>query len=542
MTTPTTTPPPERSRRSLPTIRLEHLWVALALSVVGVFIGLVPTTPNDFWWHLKVGELIADGGIPTTNLFAWTLPADTPYVYQSWLGEWLFALLYRLGGLPLTVFARNGLGLAAFALVALEARQRSGSWRLAAGAVLLAAAMAINNLTTRTQNWSWVPFVLTFLVFSGYTRGTLRGRWLAGLPLLMLFWVNGHGAFVMGLLVGGAFVVGEGLRRLLRQPYALTWERLRALSIAWIAMIGATLVNPLGIGIFGYVQKLLEDSPSQSLIKEWQSPTPRTPAGMFFYLGILAVIAAFAFARRRPTITDVLLVCGLAWQAFVGIRYVVWFGMVALPIVAQCLAPPRPVFRPASDGSSSSSPPSPPPRRKPPSRRERGGGTVAHLVVLVGLGLAVVSVQPWFKPWLPLPQPYQGLFAPVPGAPLLFSSDTPVAATSHLQAEPCAGRLFNEMGYGSYLVWALYPPAQVFIDPRVELYPMSLWQDYLALTRGHDNEVEQLLRHYDIACVVLDRGLQPHLSEAMAALSGWQRTFGDDRSEVWRRVRVIPLP
>jgi hypothetical protein len=538
----TTTPPREhphpRRRPSLPPIRREHLWVALALSVVGFFIGLVPTTPNDFWWHLKVGELIASDGIPTTNLFAWTLPADTPYVYQSWLGEWLFAVLSRLGGLPLTVFARNVLGLAAFALVALEARWRSGSWRLAAGVVLLAAAMSINNLTTRTQNWSWVPFMLTLLILGSYTRGTLRGRWLASLPLLMLFWVNAHGAFVMGLLVGGAFVVGESLRRLLRHPYALTWERLRALYLAWLAMWGAALVNPLGIGIFGYVQKLLEDAPSQSLIKEWQSPTPRTPAGMFFYLGILAVIAAFAFARRRPTITDVLLVCGLAWQAFVGMRYVVWFGMAAMPIVAQCLAPSRSVFLSSSGFGGASPPSSSVPPRKPPSRRERGGGTVANLLVLVGLGLAVVSVQPWFKPMLPLPQPYQELFAPVPGAPLLFSSDTPVAATNHLRNEPCTGRLFNEMGYGSYLVWALSPRAQVFIDPRVELYPISLWQDYVALTRG--NDVERLLNHYDLACVMLDRGLQPRLAETMASLPGWQRTFEGDRSEVWRRVRVIP--
>lgn len=83
--------------RVLPALRLDHLWVLLSLSVIAACISLVPTSPNDFWWHLKAGELIATSGIPTTNLFAWSLPADHPYVYQSWLGEWLFYQLYRLG-------------------------------------------------------------------------------------------------------------------------------------------------------------------------------------------------------------------------------------------------------------------------------------------------------------------------------------------------------------------------------------------------------------------------------------------------------------
>ena len=150
--------------RTLPVLRFDHLWLCIALSGITIFISLISTVPHDFWWHLKVGELIATSGIPTTNQFAWAVPADTPYVYQSWLGEWLFFQLYRLGGFPLIVFARNILGAAAYALVAWEAHERSGSWRLAALAALLANAMALNNFTTRTQNWSWLPFMLTLIL------------------------------------------------------------------------------------------------------------------------------------------------------------------------------------------------------------------------------------------------------------------------------------------------------------------------------------------------------------------------------------------
>jgi hypothetical protein len=517
---------PDHSSR-IPVIRLEHLWITFALSIIAIFISMVPTTPHDFWWHLKIGEIIATqpGGIPTTNMFAWSLPADSPYVYQSWLGEWLLYAVYALGGHPLVIFARNLLGLVAFALVAFEARRRSGSWRLAAGVVLLAAAMSINNVTTRTQTWSWVPFALTLYICGAYTAGNLRPRWLALLPLIMAAWVNLHGAFVMGLLVVGAYTVGETIRRLLRQPHALPWQRIRMLAITLGATLIATFANPRGIGIYAYLQDLLSDTASQTFVNEWQSPTPRTLAGMFFYLSILVIIVGFALARQRPSITDLLLVCGLAWQAFLGMRYVIWFGMAAMPIVAQCFGKPRTILAATST--------TPPTRRI--SGRERGGGTLPNIAVVVVLVLATVGFQPWFKPLLPLPQPYQELFAPIADAPLMYSSETPVAAAEHLRTTPCEGRIFNEMGYGSYLNWTLYPAQQVFVDPRVELYPLQVWQDYLSITKGI--RAEALLQAYGVACVVLDTQLQPDLAAVLATSSAWQRTYDDRRSEVWRQVK-----
>ncbi len=317
----------------------------LALTLVGVFIALVPTTPHDFWWHLKAGQLVAESGIPTTNLFAWTLPTDAPFTYATWLSEWLFYALYQLGGLPATVLARNLLGLAGFALVAVEARRRSGSWRLAALAVLLAGAMTINNLTTRTQNWAWVPFGLYALILGAYTAGQSSWRALLALPPLMAFWVNVHGSFVLGLALIALFAAGETLRRLLGQPQAMAWNRLAALYLAGAATAIAALLNPSGIGIFGYVAKLTSNSAIQSLVSEWQPPTTRSLAGQIFFISVLALLAAFGLGRRRPTITDMLLVGALLWQALGGQRHVGWFGMLAMPILAQSLAAPRPATR-----------------------------------------------------------------------------------------------------------------------------------------------------------------------------------------------------
>jgi hypothetical protein len=153
-------------------------------------------------------------------------------------------------------------------------------------------------------------------------------------------------------------------------------------------------------------------------------------------------------------------------------------------------------------------------------------------IVLIGL---LVAVQPAFKSSLALPQPYKGLFADVPGARELYSADTPVAAAEYLRAHPIDGRLFNEMGYGSYLDWALYPSAQVFVDPRVELYPLAIWQDYLAIrdARGYN---ALLIDKYNVRRVLLDRPLQPLLAAALAAdTAHWEREYADARAEIYRR-------
>jgi hypothetical protein len=499
-------------RRALPLPGLEQLWAILTLTLIGAFIALVPTSPHDFWWHLKIGQIVAQRGIPTTNMFAWTLPADTPYIYATWFGEWLFYALYQLGGLPATVLARNLLGLAGFTLVAVEARRRSGSWRLGALAALLACAMAINNLTTRTQNWSWAPFGLYVLILGAYADGQVRRRALLALPPIMVFWVNVHGAFVLGLGLLALVAGGETLRRLLRQPRALGWDRLGALYLAAVATAAATLLNPIGPGIFGYVVKLLADPSSQALVSEWQPPTTRSLAGFFFFSSILALLAALALPRRRSTITDLLLVCAFLWLAWGGQRHVIWYGMVAMPILAQSLGQPRsPLVR------------APSPRRLV---------LPSTMLALALLGL-LIAVQPPFKAGLGLPQPYKNLFAAVPGAPELFSTDTPVAATEYLRAHP-GGRLFNEMGYGSYLDWALYPDMQVFVDPRIELYPSAFWQDYVAVSDGRDYKA-LLNDKYHVTRVLLDRRIQPRLAAALAADNGWEREYGDARSEVYRR-------
>lgn len=498
---------PQRIRQVL-SPSLAHLYGLTPLAVVAALIALAPTDPHDFWWHLRIGQIVTESGVPRTNMFAWTIPADQPFVYAAWFGDWLFYQTYRLAGLQGPVLVRNILGALSFALVLLDARRRSGSWRLAGLAVFLAGAMTINNLTTRPQNWAWALFMAYVVILGAYAAQQVGWRALLALPPLMVLWVNAHGSFVLGLALLALYCIGEGLRTLLRQPDAPDLQRLGALGATAVATLAAIVINPAGIQISAYVGSLLTNPPVQGLVNEWQPPTTRTLAGQVFFLATLALIAALALGRRRLNLTDTLLLCAFLWLAWSGARHVVWFGMLAMPMLAQCLA--RPTARPV------------------PQRSDPFAGVVA-LALVAG----VVALQPPFKPLLALPAPYRDLFADVPGAPLLYSADTPVGAAAYLRDHP-GGRLFNDMAYGSYLIWAL-PEPRVFVDTRVELYPLALWEDYLALSEARNYTM--LIERYDIDRALLSRFRQAPLVAALASDPDWVVEYEDRFSIVYRRER-----
>ncbi len=491
-------------------LSIDHLWLVIVLAGISFHTALVPLLPNDFWWHLKMGEIMAsEGAIPTTNRFGWTVPADAPFTYGAWLAEYLFYLLYRWGGGTWIVFVRNVLLVVTFWLLAFEARQRGSSWRGAALAVVLAYVMTLNNVVIRPQIWSWVPFMVFLIFLRAYTRADLPKKYLFLCPLLMAFWVNVHGAFVLGIVVTGAYVVGEILANLLNRPEKCSWRKIRWLAIIAVLTALATLVNPQGVGIFDYVLNLMTDQPSQMLILEWQSPTPHGVANTVFFLSVLLLMGVSWYVAYRPAVTDALLMAGFLWLAWSGKRYVIWFSLVAMPIFVAALAKGL----------------------KLPRGFAAKTRNVLNILIAVLVFLPVLFVQPWLFAHLApyFPDAYWAWVRQDAGEGMFLSTQTPVSSADYLRAHP-GGHLFNEMGYGSYFIWAV-PDQGVFIDPRVELYPYALWQDYADISRGV--RYATLLAKYNVDRVVLDVGLQPDLALSLEEDSDWVQVYADTRAQIW---------
>lgn len=497
-------------------LKTDVLWLGIILAGLSFFTSVMPLLSNDLWWHLKIGEIIYQTQtIPTTNMFGWTIPSEKPFVYGAWLGEYLFYILYHWGGLNLITFSRNLLLSLTFCLMAYEAYRRTRSWRLAALATVSAYLMVMNNTTIRPQNWSWICFVSFLSLLHHYADHQIKKKGLLLLPLIMIFWVNAHGAFILGIILIGTFGIGESARRLFNLPEALSWSDIRWLGIVSGLVVLATIINPQGVGIFQYVVNLMTDQPSQSLIVEWQSPTPTGISNSVFFASLLLFMLLPWFTKYHIRPTEILLLAGFTWLAWNGVRYIVWYALALMPLGVHILAT----------------------LLKPQWLRSTAPRNLLNILLLGLIFIPVIAAQPWFfdKIDWPFPERYWQLLHSDTTEGLFISADIPIEAAYYLTENP--GRhSFSEMAYSSYFIWAI-PEQGVFIDPRVELYPYSQWQDYIRISHGV--RYNQLLDDYNVDRLVLHVDRQADLIQSLTNDSLWEKVYADTYTQIWDRC-IIP--
>jgi hypothetical protein len=268
----------------------------------------------------------------------------------------------------------------------------------------------------------------------------------------------------------------------------------------WGALTAAALLlNPRHVEVIGYVRDLLSTSAVTDLVTEWAPPTTRALTGRIFFLTVMASVLILSYARRPPDPVDLLLTGALFWLALGAERHIVWFGMVLAPLLAR-------------QAASLVAPPEGAPRR-------RAAGLPAMNATLIGLlGLLLLLALPWVKPHLGLP----------PEIGRLLAAETPVAAVDYMRAEPepqRPARLFHTIGAGSYLTWAA-PDQPVYIDTRIELYPLAQWRDYLDLNAGRN--VDELLNQYRIDGLLLHNEQQAELLKHTQAAPEWDVRYRDE--------------
>ncbi|RPJ56536.1 MAG: hypothetical protein EHM23_23240, partial [Acidobacteria bacterium] len=177
--------------QSLIRVRIEHLWMGLPILATLLRGMMFPLPLYDFWWHLKLGELIVTtGSIPRTDIFSYTTFGKT-FVVQNWLSEVLFYLVY-LGGGPQLLIALNAALLVAVLLPVYALCLRSTeNLRLSACIAILTSVTFFGY--PRPQVFSFVLFSVFYLILEEYRLK--RSDHVLMLPLLMAAWVNLHGAF-----------------------------------------------------------------------------------------------------------------------------------------------------------------------------------------------------------------------------------------------------------------------------------------------------------------------------------------------------------
>src|SRR5579862_2093288 len=220
----------------------------LGAMLVGGAFGVVRAfnVDPDLWWHIRTGELIlSTHRWATTDPYSYT-SFGAPWMSCEWLGDVLFAAVYRVAGLrgleALLVVLASAVMLALYGLATL----RSGNSKagFVAAAVLLALANVSFNL--RPQMLGYLFVILTLIALERFRQGKGRAVWL--LPVLFLIWINTHGSWIIGLGVIGLCIACGLVDFQMGSLEARRWsksERLR-LETVFMLCLAAISITPYG--------------------------------------------------------------------------------------------------------------------------------------------------------------------------------------------------------------------------------------------------------------------------------------------------------
>jgi len=458
---------------------------------------------------MAVGKAILENGqIPQVDIYSYTAYA-TPYPsYQVfWLMEIALYLIFKAGGAALIVFIQSLVITSAYSLILITCLQQTNNWRAAAFGLAFAVALGFND-------WNVRPQVITFLIGAFFlyliqrVRSGLNPGWAILLPLLMVIWVNSHGTFLLGIFFVSLWLGEEAWRLIkVRWKVGTSTNARQVLVPGFILMITSLVcfVNPAGFGILKYVRSLLGNSVVQNLVVEWAPPKMNTLVGGLFFASLLLTGILLAFSPRRPTFFQLVGFLAMALVSCLTSRGIIWFGMVMAPAVAEHGHALWVHTR----------------RNKDLPESYHGKPLINWIFLCVILGLGILTL-PWFKEQLPMPEMKAGV----------ISRETPIQATEYILQNHPPGNLFHAMSFGSYLIWAAYPEYQVFVDSRIELYPASVWQDYLEISNAV-GDWEDKLNRYGVNTLMLSQFEQPGLVKAVLSTDHWALVFEDHSALVF---------
>jgi hypothetical protein len=490
-------------------ITIEHLWAMAVMVGIFVFLNTHPIRPHDFWWHIAIGrDIVNSGKIPQLDTYSYTQPG-APYLFydQFWLMEVALYKLYQAGGAILVILAHTLIIIPAYFLLMSLSWKLTHNLRATAFGVLFAAALGFGNWNVRPQAISYLLGVLVLLGISEYRR-THRWQWLLIFPFVMALWVNCHGSFPIGPALVGLWLADESWK-VIKQWYKqrrYSFQNWLPALAAFILALGGCLVNPRGMGFVSYLSTMASNSVVQNLVVEWMPPNFNSWEGILFFVLFMLVVVLLVLSPRRPSFYQIatFLVFGILALNFY--RGIIWFGIVMAPVVADHLAAlmDKVGIKPAPI----------------PTGQTRGLNRIFVIALLV---LAFISL-PWFKQYWPV----------VPEKAGLISAETPIKATQYLLDHHLPAQVFHYMPFGSYMMWAAQPQYKVFVDSRIELYPINIWNDYLLISSG-GSDWEAKLDQYKISTLLLEPVVQLGLIRAVSVSPNWQEVYRDSQAVIFIR-------
>lgn len=281
----------------------------------------------DTAWHIATGDLIRElGKLPETDPWAFTSGGEQ-WLNMAWAWDVLVSWLHEKGGLELVVASHIVLGSVMFALLAWSCLLRGAGIVATIVTVMVGIILVAQSFSVRSYHFSYLFIVLFHMALHAHDEGKLPGRWLWGLPLLFVLWVNFHGGFLVTFTLLGTY----GLAALLERD----WRKFRLLFLVGLACLLGMLATPLGIDIFEIARRT-KDSALLEIVSEWRpfKLEARALPIVLYLLGVLWLINPLRTGTNRAEMLLIYFWLGLSMTAM---RHISIFALISAPSLAAAL-------------------------------------------------------------------------------------------------------------------------------------------------------------------------------------------------------------
>ncbi|MEW6378399.1 MAG: hypothetical protein AB1611_02195 [bacterium] len=428
----------------------------LSFFLAVILLGWFKIVDFDVGWHLKAGEYIwSSRSIPGQDIFSYIVQGNQ-WVDSHWLFQLLLYLSYALGGVSGSIMLRMAVVAAVFGLLFLTT-YRKEYYPVSLVVCLLALFMSFQRFLLR-------PEIFTFLflaIFVYFTENFSRHPRLSliVIPVSQALWANMHGLHMLGIAFLLLYLLGDLLQVLLNRYLPaipaprIPAEEWKQKGLLFGLTCFALLLNANGIAGIMYPYKIFTELKAKptifSLITELVSPLairnapfpdPSVIYRIFLPLSVLAIICQV----KRIRLAHLFPYAAFLYLSVLAIRNVPLFAIAATPMTIGNISGILDFVRD---------------RKLVPANWPIAPAAGAGFIILA-LFICVSTVNNRL---------YQRLHY-LRSFGFGISDTYPVEAVNYLKSRNPAGNIFNSSDIGGYLLWQMYPPRQVALDGRWEVY------------------------------------------------------------------------
>lgn len=401
----------------------------------------------DLGRHIKNGELILQGDalkkVLSTNYYSYTFP-DYPFLNHHWGSGVIFYLINQIFGFSgLSVFFVFLSVLTFFFFF--KVAEKNSNFNLAFLISVFLLPLFAYRVEIRPEVFSYFFCGLFWWILDMNAKGEKR-KLIYFLPVLMLFWVNLHVYFVLGLFLIGTFLAEETIKGLFKGKIGENKGMIVSLLIVFMVSVAACLANPAGIKGFLYPLHIFDEY-GYSVFENQSLFYIEKIIGFFqpgiYYkiaLGIFVLSFAFALVRKsKLSVSYLLFAVFFGYLSIKAVRNFALFGFFALPIICANLSSIK---------------------KQLGKRATAFNFATINLFVLFIFLLFVFDSQYWINRDF--------------GWGLRRNS---FSASDFFLKNKLKGPIFNNYDIGGSLIYSLYPKEKVFVDNRPEAYPASFFKE-----------------------------------------------------------------